>query len=289
MIKLHGVSARVRWLRFGLILCFIFVLTGCAKKFLYNNIDWFVLEYLDDYVTFNQEQETLLEEKLLLLADWHEQEELPRYIEHLKELEAITKNDITLSYLQQSRDRLREHYDRIVRKVAPDLFSLSLQLSEKQQREFLSNVQKSYKKRDDKYAGKTEQELREIVFDNTLEWVSEWIGDLSSEQKAQVKRFSSQVVLNRALWRNYRSSIYQELEYLFRHQSNRVIYQKVFMQLLFEPESFYSKNLSANINRNIALTDQLILSITRSMTKKQWDHFHSAVKEWRVLAQELMG
>ncbi|MGP8305678.1 DUF6279 family lipoprotein [Vibrio sp. YIC-376] len=285
MIKLHDVSNKV--LRYGLILISIFVLVGCTKKFLYNNLDWFVLEYLDDYVTLNSDQERLLEERLLLLAEWHKQEELPLYIDHLKEFETVTKSDITLSYLQQNRDKIRGHYDRIISKVAPDLFSLSMQLTEKQQREFLLNVRKDYKKRNAKYADKTEKEVREVVFGNTEEWVTEWIGSLNNEQQAYVRQFSDQVILNSPLWRNYRASIYQEFEYLFENKSNTAIYQRVFMQLLFEPDSFYSEQLSENIDHNVALADKLAFSLTQSMTNKQWNHFHNEVKEWRILAEEL--
>lgn len=286
MIKLHDVSNKV--LRYSLILISIFVLVGCTKKFFYNNLDWFVLEYLDDYVTLNQEQESLLEERLLFLAEWHKQEELPRYVDHLKEMETMTEEDITLNYLQQSRERFREHYNRIVSKVAPELFSLSLLLTPQQQREFLLNVQKDYKKRNAKYADKTEKEVRKIVFENTEEWVTEWIGELNDDQQRYVTQFSNQVILNSPLWRNYRASIYQELEYMFDNKSNSVIYQKVFMQLMFEPESFYSDQLSQNMDHNLALVDQLTLSLSKSMTEKQWNHFRGEVAQWRELAQELL-
>jgi len=286
VIKLHDVSNKV--LRYSLILISIFVLAGCTKKFFYNNLDWFVLEYLDDYVTLNQEQESLLEERLLFLAEWHKQEELPRYVDHLKEMETMTEEDITLNYLQQSRERFREHYNRIISKVAPELFSLSLLLTPQQQREFLLNVQKDYKKRNAKYADKTEKEVRKIVFENTEEWVTEWIGELNDDQQRYVTQFSNQVILNSPLWRNYRASIYQELEYMFDNKSNSVIYQKVFMQLMFEPESFYSDQLSQNMDHNLALVDQLTLSLSKSMTEKQWNHFRGEVAQWRELAQELL-
>lgn len=286
MIKLHDVSNKV--LRYSLILVSIFLLAGCTKKFFYNNLDWFVLEYLDDYVTLNQEQESLLEERLLFLAEWHKQEELPRYVDHLKEMETMTEEDITLNYLQQSRERFREHYNRIISKVAPELFSLSLLLTPQQQREFLLNVQKDYKKRNAKYADKTEKEVRKIVFENTEEWVTEWIGELNDDQQRYVTQFSNQVILNSPLWRNYRASIYQELEYMFDNKSNSVIYQKVFMQLMFEPESFYSDQLSQNMDHNLALVDQLTLSLSKSMTEKQWNHFRGEVAQWRELAQELL-
>ncbi|GLR05751.1 DUF6279 family lipoprotein [Vibrio hyugaensis] len=275
--------------RYGFILTSILLLAGCAKKFLYSNIDWVVIEYLDDYVSLDGEQESLLEERILLLADWHKEEELPIYIDHLKELEALQKEDVTPEALQKNRDQMHEHYQRLVSKAAPDLFSLSMQLDTKQESEFVDSVKERYKERDEKYAGKTEQELREIILENTEEWMEEWLGKLSNQQKVRAKQLSKEVIINSPLWRDYRSSIIQELEYLFENKTNTVVYQQVFMQLLFDPESYYSDQLRENIDRNIELTDQFTLDISQSMSDKQWRHFHGKIREWRELAEELLN
>lgn len=218
-MKLKSLSNNA--VRYGCILISILVLAGCAKKFLYSNIDWVVIEFLDDYVSLDGEQEALLEERILLLADWHKQEELPLYIDHLKQLESLNKDNVTLESLQANRDQMRDHYQRLVSKAAPDLFSLSMQLDSKQESEFVDSVKERYKERDEKYAGKTEQELREIVLENTEEWMEEWLGKLSNKQKARAKQLSQDVIINSPLWRDYRSSIIQELEYLFENKNNR--------------------------------------------------------------------
>ncbi|WP_045404608.1 DUF6279 family lipoprotein [Vibrio jasicida] len=275
--------------RYGFVLISIVLLAGCAKKFLYSNIDWVVIEYLDDYVSLDGEQESLLEERILLLADWHKEEELPLYIDHLKQLESLNKDNVTLESLQANRDQMRDHYQRLVSKAAPDLFSLSMQLNTKQESEFVDSVKERYKERDEKYAGKTEQELREIVLENTEEWMEEWLGKLSNQQKVRAKQLSKEVIINSPLWRDYRSSIIQELEYLFENKTNTVVYQQVFMKLLFEPESYYSDQLRDNIDRNIELTDQFTLDISQSMSDKQWRHFHGKIREWRELAEELLN
>ncbi|MEI8598399.1 hypothetical protein P4S64_14770 [Vibrio sp. M60_M31a] len=58
--------------------------------------------------------------------------------------------------------------------------------------------------------------MRKIVFENTKEWVTEWIGELNDDQQRYVTQFSNQVILNSPLWRNYRASIYQELRIYVR-------------------------------------------------------------------------
>ncbi|MEF1311041.1 DUF6279 family lipoprotein [Vibrio mytili] len=285
MAKLHDINSKVRNIT---LLVVALTLFGCSKQFFYKNIDWFVMDYIDDYVSLNQEQENMVEERLLLLTDWHKKEELPLYVAHLKELEVIKPSDISLTFLKKNRERGVEHYERLLEKIAPDLFSLSMQLSEKQQHEFLDNVLDRYKERNDKYIGKTEQEVRSVILENTQDWIKDLIGKLTPDQREYAKQFSQQVTLNSPLWRNYRASVYQELEYLFENKADSIVYQKVFMQILFEPELYYSEQLSENIERNLALVDQLTLQISQSMDENQWQHFHEQVREWRVLAEDMM-
>lgn len=276
-----------RVFRLSLLVLILILLGGCAKKLLYSNIDWVVIEYLDNYVSLDGEQESLLEERVLLLADWHKSEELPNYISHLKELENLQEKDITLEALEQNREKMRAHYERLVTKAAPELFSLSMLLTEKQEKEFLDNVQERYQERNEKYMDKSDEEIRGIIFENTEEWMEDWIGSITKEQKARAKLLAGQVVINSEYWRDYRSTIHQELVVLFDNKSNNMLYQQSFMQLLFEPDSYYSEQLSKNVEQNIRLTDQFTVEIAQSMSDKQWRHFRHKVREWRVLAEEL--
>ena len=37
------------------------LLTGCSSKFAYNNIDWLMYWYIDDYVELDKSQKSLLD------------------------------------------------------------------------------------------------------------------------------------------------------------------------------------------------------------------------------------
>jgi hypothetical protein len=265
----------------------ILLVAGCTKKMIYSNIDWLAVEFLDDYVSLSREQEALLEEKVRLLAQWHKEEELPLYIQHLNELQSLTASSISVAVLQQHRNKVEQHFDRLLSKIAPDLFSLSLQLSPEQEQEFLANVRDEYRARDQKYLGKTEQEIREIIYDKVLEWLENWIGEPNQAQKQRARQLSEQVRVSVSQWREYRATIYQELQFLFDNKNNAAVYQQVFMQLLFEPESYYSDSLEKRLKENLKLTDQFTIEIAQSMTKRQWYHYYGKIDEWRELALDL--
>ena len=64
----------------------IFCLGGCSTKFAYNNIDWLIYWYIDDYIELTPKQEQAFDEKLSGWLEWHKQQELPQYLSHIDEL-----------------------------------------------------------------------------------------------------------------------------------------------------------------------------------------------------------
>ena len=77
-----------------LILLFGFLLlVGCSTKFTYNNLDWLIHWYVDDYVELSDRQENLFDEHFANWLNWHRSEELAKYVKHLKSLKADVENE----------------------------------------------------------------------------------------------------------------------------------------------------------------------------------------------------
>ena len=76
-------------------------LTACfGVKFTYNNIDWFLPWYLDDYLELNDQQEISFDHHLEVLWSWHRINELPQYSELLNVIVSdLDKQAVTLERL----------------------------------------------------------------------------------------------------------------------------------------------------------------------------------------------
>jgi hypothetical protein len=284
---IRALKRRKTWSQVIFVTVLSTLLFGCVKTFFYSNIDWFVIDYIDDYVTLNREQEAILEDRISRLAAWHKSEELPQYISQLKELETWNSR-LSQQEIENNRDALRSHYMRLLHKAAPDMFSLSLLLTESQQQEFLTNIKQRYRKKDAKYLNKSEQDVREVIYESAIEWLEQWIGKPTKEQRVRVRLLARDLELNTAEWREYRGVVYNELESLFQSQEDRSRYQQIFMNLVFQPENYYGHGMDQKIERNIEKTDMFVLDIAKSMSDKQWQHFYREIREWRELAEDLM-
>ena len=67
-------------------LCLLFLLTGCGPRLVYPHLDWLIPFYVDDYISLNRKQGSMLEKRLLQVLDWHCRTQLPAYAQSLREL-----------------------------------------------------------------------------------------------------------------------------------------------------------------------------------------------------------
>ena len=79
------------------IVIFALILSACSSQFAYNNLDWLIHWYLDDYIDLNKAQKQSFDGEFEKWMQWHRTEELQKYQQHLQELrillneEAITR------------------------------------------------------------------------------------------------------------------------------------------------------------------------------------------------------
>ena len=70
-------------------------LVGCSMvKLGYNNLPEVAYWWLDGYVDFSEAQAPRAREALARLQQWHRSEELPRYVQWLREAEGLAGGDI---------------------------------------------------------------------------------------------------------------------------------------------------------------------------------------------------
>ena len=175
----------------GLLIAIIIFLSGCSTKFTYNNLDWLIHWYIDDYVSLSDNQEALFDDYFADWQSWHRSEELSKYIAHLKTLKADLNGE-ELSAVQIEGHLLdsRQHWERLRDRVSPELADMAAKLTDEQVsalfeelREENDDIQESL----EEFKALSPEEQAEERLDDMEEGVSEFIGRLNASQKAIVK------------------------------------------------------------------------------------------------------
>lgn len=263
------------------------LITGCTAKLAYQNLDWIVLEFIEDYVTLDSEQEDLLEQHLEYLVEWHKYQEMPQYQKQLQSLYAKDLSSVDQDYIAQQQELFRSHIKRFSKQVTPDLYLLSRSLTMPQVNELLDNLHESHQEYTAKLDEMSDEELRENYRKQINKHLRKWLGDISVSQQAITKQWSEKIHITHHDWATYRMETRDRVRTLFVRRDDPFYFQNEFTSLINEPERNYSDDLSAKIAHNKVVMRECLVEILDLATETQKRHFRAEVKGLLDLVKDL--
>ncbi|WP_210472647.1 DUF6279 family lipoprotein [Vibrio crassostreae] len=276
---------KCRWLM--LLVCFLFA--GCGTKFAYNNISWFAVSYIEDFVSLSNSQESELEARLDSLQAWHKETQLPLYISQLEAIQSITRPDMNSAFIVDQSEQIKNHIRAIVNKFAPDVYALSMQLSPKQDSEFLKNFREKQQDYYEERLSLNDEDSRERYRKRIEERLERWLGSVSKEQKQIIYTWSLEWANTNDNWRQYQNNTYQDLTTLMEKKADLHIAQPIIMNLLLNNEAYYPDELESKLNKNMQTSAKFLVDIAAISSDKQWSYFMNeleSLKSTLVTLQE---
>ncbi|MDE1311967.1 DUF6279 family lipoprotein [Vibrio aestuarianus] len=274
------------WIAIGLS---VVLLVGCGTKFVYHNLDWFAIDYIEDYVDLTKEQKTILSERIVNISQWHKQQEIPLYIQQLDKLSQITPRTITVEFLHKQELEMRAHYHRLLQKIEPDIYSFAQQLSDQQVKSLMLGLEKKHNKYADRYQGLTDTEIHGKYKSRIEERVEDWLGDLQPAQQQLVQQWADSMQITAYDWINYQAQIRTEVEVLLNQRDELSLFLPRLNRLLFEPESYYSPVLASKVEYNHALSERYLVQIIQLSNDRQIQHFQNEVADWKKILIDLQS
>ncbi len=276
---------KCRWL--VVFVCFLFA--GCGTKFAYNNISWFAVSYIEDFVSLSNSQESELEERLDLLQQWHKETQLPLYISQLEVIQSIARSDINSAFIVDQSEQIKHHIRSIVNKLAPDVYGLSMQFTPKQDNEFLKNFREKQQDYYEERLSLNDEDSRERYRSRIEERLERWLGSVSKEQQQIISTWSQEWINTNDSWRQYQNNTYQDLSALMQKKTDLHITQPIIMNLLLNNEAYYPDELESKLNKNMQTSARFLVEIATVSSDKQWSYFMNeleSVKSTLVTLQE---
>ncbi|OEF84064.1 hypothetical protein BCU83_17245 [Vibrio breoganii] len=283
------IMQRQKWLKTLLVSALLLTLTACTAKLMYRNLDWAVLEFIEDYVSLDSDQEEILELQLKQFTQWHKTEELPRYEAQLQSLYDADLSLVDEEFLIEQHQTFRIHIKRLANEITPELYSLSRSMSKEQIDEFLQSLTEQHEEYSEKYSQTTERETRTRYKERIEKNLRRWLGTLSIEQKNIAYEWASNIERTSQDWAVYRLQTRDRIKTMFTRRDDPFFYQQELTTLINNPEQGYSSELIGKLERNRILANQSILAILSTVSNKQKQHFKEEVGDWLGLVQELQS
>ena len=256
-----------------LVVVFIIFLTSCSSKLAYNNLDWWVYWYMDDYIELKDEQEEKFDAHLQNWLSWHKKSELTRYKAQLEDIKKQIQNDtLNSSIVYNNLELARSHWERVRDEVSPELAAIAKTLDDEQVVTLFAALEKDNKEEEEERQEaleKSEAERLKDRIERIQETISERIGDLSKEQKQIVSTYAQQFISTGDAWIKYRRNIQNAARKLFVSRKQNERFEQELVSLMQNPDNYKSDVYKQSSAHNMTVMATLLAEIFSTLSEKQ--------------------
>lgn len=201
------------------VLAGLLCLGACSgTTFVYNQLDNILPWYIDDYVNLDGSQEQQLDEELQPFLAWHRQQELPRYVQLLNEVDTSLDQPVTVKEVAVVYDGVEVAWLRLEEESLDWLLELGETLSDKQVQEFLSYLQERQVEYEEEYLPRTETEYREETYDSFADSFGDYMGKLDPQQRERLRQASADMERSDSAWLEERAAWLQRLAVMLQRE-----------------------------------------------------------------------
>jgi len=192
-----------------LVVFFSFLLSSCSSiQLAYNQVDFLLKWWIDDYVDLTSEQEQMYDQSIPLLVKKHRQEELPKALQQLRKLRAKLDQPLQIDDGVNIVKDIKSFSRTSINLLQDDAVTLSLSLQPKQFSYLENAFAKSNKKfQNDFLKGNSEDRLEKRV-EKIIERTESFSGNLSKSQKIQIKEIAREYLLDMEMV--YQTRLYKQ-------------------------------------------------------------------------------
>ena len=198
------------------------IVLGCSTiKFAYNNVDWVLLSKADHYLDLNDAQRKRAKQLVAARMEVHRREELPIYVETLKEVRVMLADNLTPDELAVIRERIPALYRRTMRDTIPGIVSLLVEIDDAQ----MDHLEARFEERNNEFASDFMPKSLEVRLDRRVERSTRmfeyFIGTLTPEQVELVGLHRNAMPLTADDWLAYHQARQKEFLVLLRDHASR--------------------------------------------------------------------
>lgn len=257
------------------------LLAGCsANRFVFNQLDWVLVWYLNGYFSLNEAQEEQLRETVTRDLEWLRRTQLPQYAQYCRELDRETRGELTGDILERRYQRMIELWDEMILHVTPGIAAFFLTLTDEQIDEFIANLDENNQELWDKYAGETPEERLMRRQNGAVKGFKRIIGRLNSEQKSLVHAYTANMHDVSERWMEGRRRWQQAFRTLLIERPAEPEFSERFLQLMIDPNRMDDPEYRQKVEENRKMSTDMIIALNAQLTDSQRDRLSKRLQNY---------
>lgn len=257
----------------SVIFALLVLLGGCSSKLAYNNLDWLIYWYMDDYIELTDKQENVFDHHLESWIDWHRDTELTRYIAQLKSLKSDIANDqLTEQVINKHLEQATSHWIRVREKLSPEIASMATTLTDEQVVRFFAALEKDNKEEEEEYledSDKSAQEKAEERLEDITEDMEDRIGSLTDQQEKIIARYAPRFASTYQDWIAYQRAIQDAARKVFITRDTNPDFTQDLMRIMNNPDVYRSESYMQKREQNRQLYASMAAELSQTLTSDQ--------------------
>lgn len=260
------------------VLLMALTLTSCSTRFLYNQLDWLLPWYLEDYVSVESQQQPAFDATLTEFLNWHRVEQLPLYAEYVASLKPVVAQP-TPHDIERHIDRLDGFINQLYHQFGVDFVPLIASLTEAQKSELITNVRAKNQDYAKEFVAIGEAAARRKGAEKMQEIFDDWLGALSPEQQQRTQAFTQQTQWMSPGLLAARKQWADRLEALLTSSPN--VNQTELLTLFEQRRLLWDAELKAQYRHNIALLVTLLDTTLKNLSPAQQTHLLNRLNDYQ--------
>jgi hypothetical protein len=273
--------------RFIFVIALTSILSACSLKSVYNNLDYLIPSYVEGMVSLDDMLEEHVEQRTLVLINWHRNTQLEQYADLLRSYQRDFGPQLTEQRVSRHMSSMEKLWQPLGEKLNEEMAVLLPLLNAEQLEELFASIDEKNKEFYEEYVDLDEAELIEEYTDRLVDNYQIWLGDLSGQQEADIEkaahRFHSSAHLRleqRKLWQNsIREILYSDDPAEMKSERLRA-YFKAF-------DTGRADALSEADEANKQVLAWLTVKLVHAATAEQKEHFMNKTDDYIRIFTEL--
>lgn len=262
-----------------MLLASLLLLSACSFRFLYSQLDWLVPWRLSEYVTFDSEQRSLLEQRLFARINWHCGTQLDDYAAWFRELKQAP--------LPYSREDIERYYQRtndfwqvLMQQISPDVAALLASANPDQVAELFDNLERRNRELEEEYVTPGWNTVQRQRIKRMSEILVRWVGPLNAAQRRTLADWARELGQGGEAWmqsrRRWQAALREALK--LRREPER--FEARIEQLMVDPQSLWPESYRLEYARMRSLTLDMLAEVSALQTPEQIRHFRYELDSW---------
>ncbi|MEO8223268.1 MAG: DUF6279 family lipoprotein [Gammaproteobacteria bacterium] len=263
---------------------------GCVIRVVYNQLDWLLLWYVEDYVDLDAAQEQQAKLLIARTLDWHRASQLPRYAMLTRELLSRAESGLDATFLGDQYAEIVQLWDELLVRTSPGIAAVLQTLSDQQVAELSAALARKNRELEQDYSGRNGAERRAKQDKVIVRMFRRFTGRLTPEQEALVRRHTAGFHDLSTDWLQRRGAWQQAFRSLLASRQANPDFVAGFAELALNPNQFdtprYRALVADNQRRSLAMTVAVLESLTPAQMQQLRKNLTTYAGDFETLARD---